>query len=110
MNDHEPHHGKAMIITDKEHATVELVMECVSCGKFSIVVPLIHMRSSLKILEQVADALELPEETHVSEVQSITEVDSREEAQRIAQEFERMSMEPPWLREDEKPPSGSAWD
>ena len=112
MSDHEhtKHYGKAMIVTNLETNTVELIIECISCGKFSVKIPLLHMRSVLKMLGQVADSLGLPEETSIVEVQSVTGTDTREEAENIAQQFDHMELEPPWLQKHVSPPSDGNWD
>ena len=109
-HEHSQHHGKAMIIVNNEAHTVELTMECVSCGTFFIKVPMVHIRSAFKILNQVADSLGLPEETSVVESQGSVEVDSYEEVQRVAQEFARMDITPPWVNATSKQSDDGNWD
>ena len=104
------HYGKAMLILDEANEVAEMTMECVTCGRFVIRVPLIHLRSSLHMLEGLADSLGLPEETTIAEVQSVTGTVTREEVENISQQFDHMEVEPPWLQKHVSPPSDGNWD
>ena len=105
-HEHEPHHGKAMITVDRETEAVELVMECVTCGRFTVTVPLVHLRSSIQMLQTTADQLELPVETSVQVTVNKLEANSLHDIESAHREFESMSVEPPGRTDKSKK---SAW-
>lgn len=57
------HKGKAMVKYTGD--TVEVIMECITCGRFSISVPALHTRSIAGMLDEIGQQLGMEKGTRV---------------------------------------------
>lgn len=70
MSDEKDHIGKGMVEASDEKVTA--ILECTGCGRITVgPIPLIHLRTIIKMLKVTADQIGIPEEhdstTHITE-------------------------------------------
>ena len=108
----ERHYGKCMVIMDKDNNRITLKSECAECGRFEVTLPLLHLRSTISILDKCADEVGLPEESIVSEVEERIEAKSRSEVNQLTRElFEEMPFEAVKAKLDRQANTvGSFWE
>jgi hypothetical protein len=91
------HYGKTMITINSQTQTVEMIMDCATCGRFTLNVPIVHLRSTSEMLTEVANQLELPTEHTVTEVLRAEpfETDSPDDVAAVRREFDKMPYKDP---------------
>ena len=108
----ERHYGKCMVVMDKDNNQITLKSECAECGAFEVTLPLLHLRSTINILEKCADEMGLPGETIVSQVEERINAHSRSEVDQLTRElFDEMSLQAVKDKLDQQADTvGSFWE
>ena len=112
MHNNDPnttHYGKALM--EVKNDELKLIVECSACGRQEVNIPLVHLGSTIQLLQSIADTLGIDYSEDCMKQETVEKILGRDPdspaAQAARARFDAMDPVPPWAKSN---PERSLWD